>query len=522
MAVTETAERVASVPADADPAPVGGLAGLLGTADHLVIGRLFLASSFVLLLVGRVAGILVDLERVDTGSVSVLDAAAGQVFSVHLVADTLLFLVPAFLGLAIALVPLQIGASTVAFPRAAAASFWAWLLSSGVLLASYLVDGGPVSAASDRDGALLWLVGLGGVATSLLLATVCVLTTALTLRTAGMGLDRVPMFTWGSVVAGVVWLLSLPVLVAAAVLGYVDVRYGADIGADGLLTWAFGVPQVFAFALPALGVLLDVVPVAAGTPVRNRGVLLGAVAVAGLLGFGADMLATGSDPSIFTDALYVGASFALLLPLLAVAAGVGDTFRRGAFRLNSPVLFAIGSLLLLLLAAALNAARVVDPLDLVGTSADSAVRELVVVAGLLGVAGAAHHWASKLFGTELQVGIGHIAALVLLAGGVVLGVPDFVSGLLDQPDGIVSGAVEDGVEALNVAAAAGGVLVLLGVVLLVVNVFTGRSGDPTPDDPWDGHTLEWATSSPPVPGRPGPVEPVTSATPLLDTKGAQA
>ena len=84
------------------------------------------------------------------------------------------------------------------------------------------------------------------------------------------------------------------------------------------------------------------------------------------------MLATGNDPSIFTDALYVGASFALLLPLLAVAAVVGDTFRRGAFRLTSPVLFAIGSLLLLLLAAALNAARVVDPLDLVGTSADSA------------------------------------------------------------------------------------------------------------------------------------------------------
>jgi heme/copper-type cytochrome/quinol oxidase subunit 1 len=521
MAVTDTAERVAAVPAD-DAAPVGGLAGLLGTADHLVIGRLFLASAFVLLLVGRVAGILVDLERVDTDTVSVLDAAAGQVFSLHLVADTLLFLVPAFLGLAIALVPLQIGASTVAFPRAAAASFWAWLLSSGVLLASYLVDGGPAGAATDRDGALLWLVGLGGVAASLLLATVCVLTTALTLRTAGMGLDRVPMFTWGSVVAGVVWLLSLPILVAAVVLGYVDVRYGAGIDAEGLLAWAFGVPQVVAFALPALGVLLDVVPVAAGSPLRHRGVLLGAVAVAGLLGFGADLLATGTDAAIFQDALYVGASFALLLPLLAVLAGVGDTLRRGRIRLTSPVLYAVGSLLLLLLAAALNAARVVDTLDLVGTSADAAVRELVLVAGLLGVGAAAHHWASKLFGTELNPGLGHIAAVVVVAGAVVLGVPDFVSGLLDQPDGIFAAAVDDGVETLNAASLAGGVLVLVGVLLLIANVLTGRAGDPTPDDPWDGHTLEWATSSPPVAGRPGPVEPVTSATPLLDTKGAQA
>jgi len=527
MAVTEAAEPQAAAAAagtDADDAvEVGGLAGLLGSADHLVIGRLFVATSLLLLIVGRVAGLLVDVERVDTSSLSILDEHAGQVFSLHLVVDLLLFLVPAFLGIAIAIVPLQIGASTVAFPRAVAASYWAWLLSSGVLLAGYLVDGGPAGVGTDRDGVLLWIVGLGGALGALLVATVCLLTTVLTLRTAGMSLDRVPMFTWTSFVAGVVWLVSLPVAVAVLVLNYLDVRYGAGVGVDSQLWWVFGAPQVFAFALPALGLLLDAVPVAAGARLRSRGVLLAAVVVAGLLTFGADLLAAGEDPSILGDALYVGGSIALLLPLLVIAGGVAEAARRGTLALSSPVVFGFLSLLLLLAAAVVNAVRVIDSLDLIGTSADAAVRELVVVAGLLGVAGAAHYWATKLFGTQLKEGLGRLAALVVFVGGLAVGVPDLISGFLDQPDGIAElASVEDGVEALNVVTALGGLVVLAGVALVIANLLTGRSDGEVPADPWDGHTLEWATASPPILGAQGPIEAVTSATPLLDTKEAQA
>jgi heme/copper-type cytochrome/quinol oxidase subunit 1 len=521
MAVTTDVDQHAAAGEGAAPVAESGLAALLSTTNHLTVGRLYVATAFVLLLIGQACGVLVGVERIDTSD-TLFDGSIEAIFSIHLTSGLYLFLVPAFLGLAIAIVPLQLGASTVAFPRAAAASFWAWLLSSGVLLASALLDGGFPAFATDIDGILLWTIGLGGVAVSLTVAAVCVVTTVLALRTAGMTVDRVPMFSWASFVAGSIWLLSLPVLVGALVLNYLEWQYDVQLGASSFLMWAFGAPQVFAFALPLLGVALDVVPVAAGTRLRNRGVLLGAVGVAAVLSFGADLVAAGADPSIYQDVLYVGASFVLLLPVLAILGGIADTLRRGTIRLSAPLLLGLSAVLLLLAGVAVNALRVIDNLDLVGTSADDAVRDLAIAAGLLGVVGAAWFWSTKLFGVELSEGLGRTAALVILLGGVVSGGAALAAGFLDQPAWLpVEGPVEDGVEALNAVWAAGAALVLLGVLLVAAGLLRRRSGDAeVPGDPWDGQTLEWATASPPEPGGPGPIDPVTSATPLLDRKEA--
>jgi heme/copper-type cytochrome/quinol oxidase subunit 1 len=521
-------EAPAATPAGAagaeEAARPSGLAGLLGTADHIGLGRLWVLSSLLFLLVAGAAGALVSAERLDTSRVSILDEAVDELFNLHATAAIFLFLLPAFLGVATAVVPLQVGASTVAFPRAAAAAFWGWFLSGGVLIASYAVDGGQSGA--DIDGRLLWTVGLGGVVVSLCLASVCVVTTVWALRTAGMSLDRVPPFSWTMFVSGIVWLLALPVLLAGLVLAYLESRYGTPLDAGSLLRWAFSAPQVFAYALPALGLLLEVVPVAAGVRQRHHVLLISAVAAVGILAFSPELLMAARDPSITEDALYVGVAFALVLPFLAVAGGAADSLRRGRLNLTSPLLFGIVALLALLLGAVANAARVIDGLDLVGTTADTSVVHLVLAAGAVGVVGALHHWSSKILGTMLSEAAGRAAAVLLLIGGVVLAVPDLVSGLLDQPAGLVAGLeAEDGVEALNVASLIGGALVLLAVVLVLVTLIGGatrRAEDPVPDDPWGGHTLEWRTSSPPQPGGPGPLDPVTSPAPLLDLQEGQA
>ncbi|MGH8775479.1 MAG: cbb3-type cytochrome c oxidase subunit I [Jiangellaceae bacterium] len=540
MTVTESpAEAPAEAVAD-ESSPVArpaGLAGLLGTGDHISVGRLWVVASLLFLLAAGVAGGVIGAERLDTGSLDVLndETQLGQVFTLHSTAAVFLFLVPLFIGIATAVVPLQVGAGSVAFPRASAAAFWGWFLSGGVLLASYLADGGP--NGTDRDGVLLWIVGLGGVLVSLCLGTVCVVTTVWALRTAGMTLDRVSAFSWSMLVAGTIWLLSLPVAFGLLILAWLDVRYGSGIldgGVYGDLRWAIGQPQVYAYALPALGLLLDAVPVAAGVRPRNYGVLLGAVAFAGITGYGAAWLNQASDSSLATDASYVIVAFAVLLPLLIVFGGVADVLRRGLrgrnavdrrLRLTSPLLFGIGGLLLFLAAAAAGAARTIDPLELVGTTADSAVVHGALLAGAIGGLGALHHWSTKLFGVQLKESIGRLAALVLLLGGLALAVPDFVSGLLDQPVGSTAPDVQDGVEALNGVSLAGGALVLLGVLLVLLNLAASaarrKAGD-VPADPWDGHTLEWLTTSPPAPGNFGPVEPVTSAAPLLDQKEASS
>lgn len=524
MTVTETAPAsVAHPAATEETARPSGLAGMLGTADHIGLGRMWILASLLFLLVAGVAGGLVGVERLDASEVDVLDDALPELFSLHATAGIFLFLVPAFLGIATAVVPLQVGAVTVAFPRAAAAAFWGWFLSSGVLLASYAIEGGAPAEGSDPDGVLLWVVGLGGVLVSLCLATVCVVTTVWALRTAGMSLDRVPTFSWSMLVAGLVWLVSLPVLFAVLVLLYLDVEYGSGIEAGSLLRWAFSPPQVFAYAIPALGLLLEAAPVAAGVRQRRHGLLIGAVGAFGILAIGADMLMVGRDTDITQDFLYVVGAFALVLPLLALLGGVGDTLRRGRPRLTSPLLFGVVAVLALLLGAVVNAVRVIDNLDLVGTTADTSATHLALAAGAVGVVGALHHWSSKIFGTLFGEGIGRAAAALLLLGGAVLAIPDLASGLLDQPAGLVAGVdVEDGVELLNLVSLIGGVVVVLGVLLVLVNLVgsvSRRSDDPVPSDPWGGHTLEWRTASPPVPGGPGPLEPVTSPAPLLDAAG---
>jgi heme/copper-type cytochrome/quinol oxidase subunit 1 len=532
VTVVETAAPDASTAASATAEDVvrpTGLTGLLGTIDHIGLGRMWVLASLLFLLVAGAAGGLVGAERLDVSEVNFLDDAVPELFSLHATAGIFLFLVPAFIGVAMAVVPLQVGAATIAFPRAAAAAFWGWFLSGGVLVASYVIEGGP--EGSDPDGILLFAVGLGGVLVSLCLGAVCVVTTVWTLRTAGMTLDRVPGLSWAMFVSGVVWLLTFPVLLAGVILLYLAVQYDAAVDAGSLLRWAFGPPAVFGYALPALGVVVDVIPVSAGVRQRNRGVVIGAVAAVGILSFGADLLVAGRDASITEDFLYVVGAFAMVLPFLAILGAVADTLRRGRLNPTSPLLFAVVSLLALLLGAVAAAVRSIDALDLVGTTADTAVVHLVLAGGAVGVIGALHFWPTKIFGTVFGERIGRTAAVLLLLGGVALAAPDLVSGFLDQPAGLVGGAdVEDGVEALNLVSLAGGGIVLLGVLLVLVNL-TGsvsrRPDDAVPDDPWGGHTLEWRTTSPPAPGGPGPLEPVTSAAPLLDwsdteTKEARA
>jgi heme/copper-type cytochrome/quinol oxidase subunit 1 len=178
------------------------------------------------------------------------------------------------LGLATYIVPLQVGASTVAFPRAAAAAMWTWLLSSGVFVVASFIEGGFGGVRAKSVS--LTLLALGGLIVALLLGTVCVLTTAITLRTPGMTLDRVPMFTFSMLVGGAIWMLTLPVLFANLLLIWVDHRYGGgtvfgEASAQfGQVSWITHEPQIYAFLIQGLGIVADVVATLTGARLGQR------------------------------------------------------------------------------------------------------------------------------------------------------------------------------------------------------------------------------------------------------------
>lgn len=522
-------ERVAS------PRAPGGLAGILGDGDHKMIGRLFIGTSLLFGGVTGVTGALVGAERLDTADVTVLDDSFLQVFTLHSVSGLFLFLLPLLLGIALYVVPLQVGARTIAFPRAAAASFWVWLVSGALVIASYAMNGGP--GGGDAEGVDLFTVSMAALIVALVLATVCVVTTVLTLRAPGMGLDRTPLFSWSMLVAGTLWLLSLPVLFGLLVLHYLDTRYGAGLlgGSAGIyprMGWMFGQPQVYSFAIPALGIIADIVPVFARSRQRFHVAVMGLIAVAGAFSFGAwTFIQVASDgpvqvasPDLVEEVLYVAMAFVIVAPLLGLVGAWTDTVRRGRARLESPLVFAVAALAMLLAGAGAGAIAVIGPLDLAGSTFATGQQHYVLGAAAIAAIGGLHYWAPKLFGRTLSEGAGMLSALLLLGGVVALALPDLVSGVLDQQRGsfesVGGGPVRDGVETLNLLSLLGGGLLVLGVVVFAANLvgaLARRTPDsPIADDPWQGHTLEWATASPPPAGNFGDLPTLRSAHPLLD------
>ena len=544
MTVTENqVEAVAAEPARDESVTTGprkpsGLAGVLGTADHKTIGRLWIGVAIIELLVLAAVWIANAAERVDTGELDVSDGLAGlftdaeanrlveQLFSLHRVGFALLFLAPLLVGLATYLVPLQVGARTIAFPRAAAAAFWTWLVADGVVAAAYIANGGPGGGRSDALD--LWLVGLAGVLIALLLATVCVLTTIIALRTPHMRLHQVPMFSWAFLVVGTMWLLTWPILVGNILLVYVAHHYdaAARFAISSLVMpqvgWVLGQPTVYLFAAIAFGFAADVIPVATQRRQQGRWMLQGAIAAVALLGFGAYTQPVFAPTFVTSSALFVGVGVVVVLPVLVIVGGLADTLVRGGPpRMSAALLHAVFALLIGLVTVVAGALYAIEPLELVDTSAADAVTNGAMLTGAIGAVGALHWWCSKIWGRGLNEMLGVLTALALAGGASLIVIPDLISGFLDQPAGFVVMDQDSGVEGLNAVVVAGAALVAVGAVLLALNVLVNlvaRRGS-SADDPWSGHTLEWASESPPSEDNfDAELAEVVSASPLLDAR----
>ena len=545
MTVTEPAPTVAP---EAVPPPVEsrvGAARLLGSGDHKVIGRLWISASLVFLVLAGVAGQLVSIERIDpasTGDVIATDWF-NQIFTFHSLAAAFLFLLPLTIGVATLVVPLQVGAPTLAFSRASAAAFWTYLVSGGIVVAAYAIDGGPFG--SDAEGVELFLVAFGAVLVAEALAMVCIGTTVLALRAPGVWLTRTPLFSWSMLVTAAVWLLTLPALLAMVILTYLDTHYGGDAGVflggtGGIyfrLRWVFGQPAVYAFAIPVLGVVADVVPVFSATRHRMHRVAMGCIGAFGALAIGAwamPSFTTVGDPQpeFLYEAPWIIASFAILLPVLGLLGLWGDTGRRGTLRLGSPFLYSVAAVLMLLAGLVAGAVQAIEPLEtltdegsvsLYGTTWTTGVAHFVTLAAVIALFGAVSYWASKIFGRAMSEGAQRGLAILFLLGTALLAIPDLISGLLGQPAASQGVTENEGtIQFLNVLSAVGGGLLILAAIAFVLTMIgTLARGERTGDDPWTGHTLEWATSSPPPTGNFATLPEVTSEAPLYDARHNQ-
>ena len=568
MTVTEERPEVDADSPDGEaqePLAASGLAAALATGDHKALGRMYVLFGLAGGMLALVLNLLVSLERTGIRSISVLDWGGDtavtffQAWSLSRTSLLFFCVLPLIIGLATYVVPLQVGAPSIAFPRAAAAAFWTWLIGIGIHVATVFVDGGlgrptlpdgfTQVQGPDPEAVELSMLSIGVTTLAVLLASMCIVATVITQRPQGMTLYDVPLFSWSMLVAGGIWMLSLPVWLANLAIAWGDFRgedaqlYGDVREIWNQLSWLWSQPMIFAFAIPVLGIVGEIIPVAAGRRQRLYGLQQTAIGAFGLLTFGA-WAQSYFNGEVSQQALFVIMSLLLVIPVLAFAGGLADTLMKGNATVTGHLVLAMFGLITLLMGAAAAALHVlgpgigvvrefdedwlgdlIDPLeDLQGTVIATGVMQFALLAGLLGAIAGIYYWGPKIFGRTLMTPLGGLAALALFGGAAVSGIANIINGFLDEGDqpflrtaynGVWD---EDAVELFNIIGTVGGLLLIagLGLVLLDVTRVLVQGYEDDVDNPWDGHTLEWATASPPLPGNFEEAPVVTSERPLLD------
>jgi heme/copper-type cytochrome/quinol oxidase subunit 1 len=513
------------------------VADVFTSSDHKLIGRLFIGASLLGLAGCVTVGLLLGIERLDgTGTLFESDALADLfvAFRIGLIYGAL---VPLFLGFAIAVVPLQVGARALAFPRLAMAGFWAWAGGIVIVIVALANNGGPDGTNDEMVD--LFFAGFALAAIGISAAAVPVATTVLTARAPGMRMSRVPFFTWSALVSTIGLLLVMPALVGVLIFLFVDHRYAQGLFDGSWIEFAFTQPATYLFAVPAAGVAAELIPVTFRTRMPMRGVVytgLGLVGVAALSAVSQqaihDVPWTGSGSDNFADLLPY--AFFTLLPVLGVVIvmGVGalavrtraDAVAAGSAarmlpRITSPFVFSFLGLAMVLAGMLGGALTPITDLGLQGTVFEEGVLVCLVYGAVLAGLGAMVYWTPKLTGRVIpdKPAIG-LAVLGFLAAALA-GLPYYLAGFADQP--AASGVYDYSgpAELWNVLVTVGHGL--MGVVLLAFLGLAAKSvasGPEAGDDPWEAQTLEWATSSPAPLDNFVEVPTVMSPEPLVDLR----
>jgi cytochrome c oxidase subunit I len=461
----------------------------LTTVDHKRVGLAYLFTS---LLFGAVAAGAIIGHRIELFGPGLQLLKPGnelQLYDLYSSSAFFLFLAPAFVGLAVFVVPLQLGARRVAFPRLQSLGYWLYLGGGGMVVGSFLFQGGPYAAQSlilKPVGSLgdkssnLWIFGMGMVAVASVVAAIGLITTVIALRPPSLTLDRVRMFSWATLVSSVLVVVAAPVFLAGLVLHGINLNHGGQFftaGRAGTVLWQHvlwlnGRPELFALLVMAAGAISEVVPSAVRHPLlapRPALVLLAATAIMATLLWAYDL---PFPQAPLAPTISVAASLAFLPLALLVLMWLG-TLATGRPRPSAALAHAVAFVLVLAGALAAVVSALIVPVHGRTAWAEGHFAALFVAAPVLGLAAALHYWAPRLFGRHLSEALGSLQLLLLLAGTALAVVP-FYTGLRDFDRFAVD--TSGPFTAWNRAATIGVIVFVLGLLVLAANLLRAAFG----------------------------------------------
>jgi cytochrome c oxidase subunit I len=518
----------------------------LTATDHKRIGILYITTAFGFMLV---AGLLAEGMRAELAApgLQFVDAQTyAELFTIHGTLMLLFFAGPLALGFANFLIPLQIGAADMAFPRLNALSYWLFLFGGLIVLAGFLTSGGAAAAGwtayspltenaySPGPGMDLWIAGVGLVGVSGILGSVNFMTTIYGRRAPGMTMFRMPMFTWTILVTAVLILFAFPSITAGLAMLLIDRHLGGHFfdpasGGDPILWqhlfWFFGHPEVYILILPFFGIVSEIVPVFSSKPLFGyRLMIVAVIAIAGL------SMAVWAHHMFTTGAVSLP-FFSITSLLIAVPTGIKifnwtATMWRGAIRLSVPMLWCIGLLYVFTIGGISGVMLASPPIDFQAQDTYFVVAHMhnVLVGGSVFAGfGGVYFWFPKMTGRFLSEGLGRLHWLSWVVGFTLTFVPQYELGVLGMPRRVADYAASTGWIDLNVVSTIGAVVLGLGTVPFVAAVALAlRRPATSPADPWGGNSLEWATSSPPPRHNFDRLPRIRSERPVFDARLAAA
>jgi len=504
------------------PTKGSALASLLRTTDAKTIGILYLVTSFAFFFIGGFMALLMRAELARPGLQFLSLEQYNQLFTMHGTIMLLLFATPILFAFANYIVPLQIGAPDVSFPRLNALAYWLFLLGGSLVTAGFLTPGGaadfgwfayqPLANVTNSPGvgANMWIVGLVLSGLGTILGAVNMITTILTLRAPGMTMFRMPIFTWNIMITALMVLLVFPILAAALLVVAADRILGAhvfDAATGGAMLWQhlfwfFGHPEVYIVALPFFGIVTEVIPVFSRKPLFGyKGMVAATIAIAALSMsvWAHHMFATGQVLLPF---------FSFLTFLIAIPTGIKffnwiGTMWRGQLSFETPMMFSLGFMTTFLLGGLSGVLLASPPIDWHVSDTYFVVAHFhyvlfgtIVFAVFAGV----YFWFPKMTGRMLDDRLGKVHFWLTFIGFHTTFLVQHWLGDEGMPRRYGDYQASDGFTTLNTVSSIGAFILGASTLPFLYNVWKSYKAGPLVevDDPWGhGMSMEWATSCPP-------------------------